>query len=271
MSIVGGMGMFGGSSFLNAMGSQHGETQANRLMRPYSNWDTPWGKGPYWDKDYAEKTRLSAEAREDTKYQRSVADAKAAGLHPLFALGASGPGGGGGISVGGGSRPGPQISRGSGSAPSVALRNKFAEKRAQEEHEINMERGAIENLKAASELAILNQRLAAGDITVPDYKNVPEMEQAPKMTRKEIMRGPFGGAYRMPEGVSPADAWEQRVGEGSDWIMGPGIMARMYADRRKRLNRMRNQKQAVKRYRSNKRNVERSKKSLFNKWFRSGK
>lgn len=36
--------------------------------------------------------RRAAEAREDSRYQRSVKDAKAAGLHPLFALGAGGSG-----------------------------------------------------------------------------------------------------------------------------------------------------------------------------------
>ncbi len=125
--------MFGGSAFLNAAGSQHGSTLASRGLRPYQDFETPWGKGPY-----------TGFARHGLSWR--VEDAKAAGIHPLFALGNAGTGatvnvphrpraggGGGGYSGGGG--------------PS---RN--AERRAEEQHRQNMARGNVELLKAQSDL-----------------------------------------------------------------------------------------------------------------------
>ena len=126
------MGMFGGSAFLNAAGSQHGNTWASRIYRPYQDFDTPWGKGPY-----------TGFAKEGVRWR--VEDAKAAGIHPLFAMGNAGVGatvkvphrpqaaGGGGYSGGGGV-------------------TKNAERRAQEQHEQNMERGNVELMKSQSEL-----------------------------------------------------------------------------------------------------------------------
>ncbi len=155
--------MFGGSAFLNSMGSAHGGTMADRTLRPYQNFEAPWGKGPYYDE--AMMLRQEGRARDfdrefaERAVRKRVTDAKAAGLHPLFAMGIAGSSP---TAIGGaprGSRP--PISRGSGGAPSIALRSSSQEKRLQEEHELNMERGHIENLKASSELALLEQQLKA--------------------------------------------------------------------------------------------------------------
>lgn len=48
--------------------------------------------GGIFDRSANRKSQAEAYARDDTKYQRAVKDAKAAGLHPLFALGAGGAG-----------------------------------------------------------------------------------------------------------------------------------------------------------------------------------
>ncbi len=133
MSVLGGMFASAGSSFLNSMASGHGSTLGSRIMRPYQDFETPWGKGPY-----------TGFAQYGLGWR--VADAKAAGIHPLFALGNAGTGatvnmphrpraggGGGGYSGGGG--------------PS-----KSAEARAEEAHRQNMQRGHVELLKAQSDL-----------------------------------------------------------------------------------------------------------------------
>ncbi len=48
--------------------------------------------GGIFDRSSGRKAQAHQDQREDTRYQRAVADAKAAGLHPLFALGAAGAG-----------------------------------------------------------------------------------------------------------------------------------------------------------------------------------
>ncbi len=73
-----------------------GATLAASALSSSSGASSGWGKQVYADQ----------KAREDTRFQRSVADAKAAGLHPLFALGTAGSyGGGAGGWVGGGGTP----------------------------------------------------------------------------------------------------------------------------------------------------------------------
>lgn len=47
-----------------------------------------------WNREQALDERRHAAARDDTKVRRLVADAKSAGIHPLAAMGVSGPGGG---------------------------------------------------------------------------------------------------------------------------------------------------------------------------------
>ncbi len=52
------------------------EGMLDRFMGLDENWETPWGKGPYW-----------SEALMNRRIQGTVSDAKAAGIHPLYALG----------------------------------------------------------------------------------------------------------------------------------------------------------------------------------------
>jgi len=62
-------------------------------------------KNAQQSRNFQGQLRLEHYAREDTRYQRAVADAKKAGLHPLFALGAGGVAGPSGfVSSGGGER-----------------------------------------------------------------------------------------------------------------------------------------------------------------------
>ncbi len=260
--VFGGMMASAGSTFLNTMAQGHGQTMGSRILRPYQNFETPWGKGPYYDEAMMIRGEEREYKRQDTAIQRRVADAKAAGLHPLFAMGMQGS-----SPTFSGGAPRAQrapISRGAGSMPAQGLLRAAtmggAEKRANEEHDMNIERGHIENLKAASELALLQQRLQAGDIELGSYRNPADLPPAETMTKKNVLRGPFGGAYQMPEGVSPQREWEDRIGEGSDWTFGPGIFARILMERQKRMRGMKRQIMAVKRHRA------RKKYPRFEKW-----
>ncbi len=154
MSLLGGMGMFGGSSFLNAAGSQHGGTFASRILRPYQDFETPWGKGPYWSEELMNR-----------RIQGTVADAKAAGIHPLFALGGGGGGGGGAVNM-----PHRPRSGGGGGYSGGGRPSKGAERRAQEAHEQNLERGHVELLKSQSELRrIIQLENAKRPVNWPDH------------------------------------------------------------------------------------------------------
>lgn len=78
---------------------------------------------------FLKQVRVNEQQREDSKYRRAVNDAKAAGLHPLFALGTSGSFGGGGQSFPGtGSYAGDGISR-IGDAVAEGITGTAAEKR----------------------------------------------------------------------------------------------------------------------------------------------
>lgn len=71
-----------GQSFLDNMAAGHGQTIGSRILRPYQDFDTPWGKGPYWNTPTI--TELQA-----AQFDQTMASAKKHGLHPLFALGSS--------------------------------------------------------------------------------------------------------------------------------------------------------------------------------------
>lgn len=118
------------------------------------------------DRQFASDTNVINRARDDTKYQRAAADAKAAGLHPLFALGAGGAGGGSpamsvgsspsGSHLGGGiSRAAAQIGSRMTGADERAL-HAAQEQRSQESHTMDMaqEQLRLSALKRAEQKAI---------------------------------------------------------------------------------------------------------------------
>lgn len=85
-SMGGGMFASAGSTFLNTLAGSHAATIADRTLRPYQDFDTPWGKGPYWDAaTMAAAQKLGIETDWDTR----MAKAKEYKIHPLFALGGS--------------------------------------------------------------------------------------------------------------------------------------------------------------------------------------
>lgn len=242
MSLAGGMSMFGGSAFLNAMGSQHGTTQANRLMRPYQNFETPWGKGPYWSEELMNR-----------QIQGRVADAKAAGLHPLFAMGYTGAGGSGGNVT-------PQRPQAGPGAPSVSSRGKQSPlQRQMDELTIRRQRVALEKdqveLMAARSAEARIEQAANYKRSAPlpdEYKTPAALPPAETMTKKNILRGAFGGAYEMPEGITPQREWEDRIGEAADWTAGPAIALRIIQKREKRMRGMRHQIRAARRAKARK-------------------
>jgi len=111
-----GLGMLAqaGQNFLDASATQHGNTFASRTARPFEQFETPWGKGPYWNEvNIPQVTAANTRAQ----IHGGVKAAKETGLHPLFALGRSG-------SFSGGMSPqprqGPMASGGSRVASSLS-------------------------------------------------------------------------------------------------------------------------------------------------------
>lgn len=91
-----------GNQFLQSFASNHGETFGSRTMRPFTQFETPWGKGPYWNiQSIPHVTRQNARKG----LLGTVEGARQAGLHPLFALGSGGGGGFQGGPVRGGDSP----------------------------------------------------------------------------------------------------------------------------------------------------------------------
>lgn len=72
----------GGQSFLSSFGSQHGQTAALNAFGAGTDWETPWGKGPYWN-------ALTIPDLRKREFRAQVEAARENKVHPLFALGSS--------------------------------------------------------------------------------------------------------------------------------------------------------------------------------------
>ncbi len=128
------------------------------------------------------KTFAFIREREDSYVQRRVADAKAAGIHPLFALGPGGSTHAPSFTVGGqspsGSQMGPAIARAAGAVGRGVASSGIA-KIALERQQVALERDQVELLKSMSELKRMEQTAISG----PVYQDFDQAEVHPLGTK----------------------------------------------------------------------------------------
>lgn len=173
-------------------------------------------------KNINKKQLAYADALNKNRIQWTVEDAKKAGIHPLAALGAS--------SVGGFASPSfvaPQWGDAVASGFS-ALEDAFDGSRGSREasgppkklgptqgevlaESLGLERAQLQNELLRTEIASMRSRTA-----------ISNMRAA--ATGGPVIRSPFG-AIDVDTKVDPADTYEQRYGEISDWIFGPAVLA----------------------------------------------
>ncbi len=179
-----------------------------------------------------------------TRFQTAVKDAKASGLHPLFALG-------GGV----GSSPASTGAPGIGPRPRPASQSNFRgsvtggmERRAQETHNKDMrladqriKANDIELMMANSQAAVLNRELQSSPVMAQAFTADAVEAQRQKIVQDEWNRttrirvppggvniyGPGGGQHNIPAGITPQSVLEDLVGEAAEGH-GVATAARMY-------------------------------------------
>lgn len=198
--------------------------------------------GGFLDRDTAEKNREAqlAMAERNIAYQREFAqqglrwkveDAKAAGIHPLYALGASGtsfspvsigslPEGNMASTLGG---MGQDISRAINATRTGKERADAFTLSAQK---LDLEGKQLDNDIKRATLASSVQRLkqtanppmppTPGELKVGDPNDITQVYG--------------GGPWHHDKSISDAQEFENRYGELSDWIMGPYILYRDYLE-----------------------------------------
>ncbi len=203
------------------------EFQLDRFLGQDENWNTPWGKGPYWNEPKLIAAEERQKGRDDTAIRRRVRDANAAGIHPLAALGIATGGAKGGTIPGGGApsprrRRAPGVSGGSSggmrqlsalaSAESLARRNK------------DDAMAGYYNALAAKTRQSAN---AGGVQTTPQSQSTSGPEASIRF------HTPFGDFET--EGYTPADQYQGYFGEPGEWAAGAmnaageaGVAARKY-------------------------------------------
>ncbi len=221
------------------------------------------------------------------RYQVAVKDAKAAGLHPLFALG----GGVGSAPSVGGAGIGPRPQRASQSSYRGSVMSGGMERRAQQSHDQQIRLGEqqikaneIELMMANSQAATLQRELGNSPVMAQAYSAEAVEAQRQKIVQDEWNRemrirvppggvniyGPAGGQHKIPAGITPQSVLEDLVGEAAEGH-GVATAARMYLTEtdvgiiKKRIARQ--VRKAIQQRLANKRrNRPRGYKRLYNRW-----
>lgn len=155
-----------------------------------------------------------------------VEDAKAAGIHPLYALGASShsfsP-----VSIG--SLPESNYSSTFG-AMGQDLSRAVNATRTQDEREQAFTDTArsleLEGKKLDND--IKRAQIASSTARLTQTPNPPLPAELPQKEPEGVSRLYSGGPLEADRGVSDAQEWENRYGELADWLIGPYIMYKDY-------------------------------------------
>lgn len=199
------------------------------------------------DRIQREEMMRLANQREDTAIQRRVADAQAAGIHPLFALGAS-PGGGTAMTImeGDGGDPGGVAA---GIAESISAMKERSRQGTLDEAAAEMQRAQIEVLKSEAfrNNATAQSMLARG----AQAANASQDGGTINFPTATVVGGPKGSVETQPLKVTPVppgahfrSAWgfnmkldpryamnhaqlgQDRYGEPGEWAEGAPLYVR---------------------------------------------
>lgn len=182
-----------------------------------SDW---FGNDPDEDARHAQKeAEYRQQVRDDSAIRRRVADAKAAGIHPLFAMGGS-VGGSSSTFMSGGGGDDRRSNRASSAAKVI--------ERAAGQSDSALTQAQIRSLNAD---AARNEALAASEIA--------RAAQAANHTRPDyVMETPIGARLGVTGSRTPAQKWQDEYGDIAENIMGTGhliedagkAIAERYAD-----------------------------------------
>lgn len=169
--------------------------------------------------------------------QWKVADARAAGVHPMFALGANtvsfAPQSLGDVGTEAMSRAGQDIGRAISSTQSLSTREKNYTAAAQA---LALEKGGLENELLKSQILREKRALMPGGPAAAVSQLVPGQASSvvvPKSDKFEDRpRLAVGGRELVTDpGTSNAEDFEKRYGEMSDWFYGPQVWMRDHNSR----------------------------------------
>ena len=166
---------------------------------------------------YAKRTQREQWQREDNALQRRVADARAAGISPLAAIGASGAGStlGTPIAGRGGSAPSGSYGAGSniGEGVSSAIRALNPERR--EQIRLDMENQRLNNDLVQAQIDNIN-----ADTLVATSRSLPGAAAIAESGAIETGRATVTNPYQMTEDgrLVDAETWQARYGEPGEWL-----------------------------------------------------
>jgi len=196
--------------------------------------------------------RQLADQRMDAQrsIQWRVNDARNAGVHPLYALGAQGfqPSVSVGGTVGGGQSTLGGVAKDAigGLVEGMTWKRRHAEKQI-EQIQAQRDRNAQRQLLNAQ---AKYWRAKAGEVEKQAQASAIARAAQDKNTSQDTLRGAFGGVYDVPEHLNSVDKWEKWIGELADFTVGPANAYQIVKRRRKRLANVRRQVRAVKRHRA---------------------
>lgn len=223
--------------------------QLNKGVSASQKWQSEndvlyWNRNRHAALDDWARNRDFTVQREDTELRRRVADAKAAGLHPVFAMGASVnsaiPGTPGQTVPRGGGTPdnvrlsggGQQVSKVLGAAAirrahleNKDLENKikrdeadFAQQLAQSSGEMRFRQELQNRPQLAHTYSATAHEASRRSAAVAKLTQAFEDELGVRTTRQHRIKLPGGDEIIIPKGITPVEIAEMVMGESSDLI-----------------------------------------------------